>query len=116
MDAGTERLGKGFAVVELDDGKLPVAAQRPNRTLDASIIRVIPHDHRFLPREADEAIQVRDVSGTIGRLFDRAGIRGVILRPDRYVASCLARASDANEADRSLDALLSLSHSPSQAT
>jgi 3-(3-hydroxy-phenyl)propionate hydroxylase len=109
-------LGKGFTVVELDDGKLPLAAPRADRTLDAKTVRVIPHDHRFLPRDGIDVTQVRDVSGTIGQVFDRAAIRGVILRPDRYVACCLARASGAVEADRSLDALVRLSNSPSQAT
>jgi 3-(3-hydroxy-phenyl)propionate hydroxylase len=109
-------LDKGFAIVELDDGKLPLAAARADRSLDAKALRIIPHDHRFLPRENRAVEQVRDVTGTIGKVFDRAQIRGVILRPDRYVACCLARASGADEADRSLDALVRLSNSPSQAT
>ena len=105
-------LGNGFAVIELDDGTLPVAGPRPDRLLAATAIRVIPNHHRFLPRASDDAIQVRDVTGTIGRAFDHAGIRGAILRPDRYVAAGLARASDALEADRSLEALVRQTNAP----
>lgn len=108
-------LGKGFAVVELDDGKLPLAPARPDRTLDARAVRVIPHDHRFLARDADRVTRVRDVTGTIGRMFERSGLRGVILRPDRYVAACLALGSDANAADRCLDALVALTYSTEEA-
>jgi 3-(3-hydroxy-phenyl)propionate hydroxylase len=107
-------LAKGFAVVEIDDGMLPVAGVRGDRLLAAKTVRVIPDHHRFLPRKSDEAVQVRDVTGTIGRSFDHAGIRGVILRPDRYVAACLSRASDALEADRTLEDLVRLSSSALQ--
>lgn len=102
-------LGKGFSIIELDDGALPVAAPRADRVLDAVAIRVIPQDHRFLPRAAEGLTQVRDVTGTIGRLFAEVDVRGAILRPDRYVSSALAITADADEADRSLDTLVRLS-------
>ena len=103
-------LGKNSAVVEWDDGRLPLSPPRDGRTLEASAIRVIPRDHRFVAGAREQGVeQVRDVTGTIGQLFERADVRGVVLRPDRYVAACLPRASDAGEADRMLDALLRLS-------
>jgi TRAP-type uncharacterized transport system, periplasmic component len=37
-----------------------------------------------------------------GRCSTRAGIRGVIVRPDRYVAACLGRTSGPAECDRLL--------------
>jgi 3-(3-hydroxy-phenyl)propionate hydroxylase len=48
------------------------------------------------------ASRIRDTSGTIRRVFDAAGVRGVVLRPDRYVAACLARDADRGEAARLL--------------
>ena len=77
-------LGKGFAVVEWHDGG----------------VRISPRD-----LAAEPVQQVRDHTGAIGALFERTNIRGVILRPDRYVAACLARGSDSREADRLLQAL-----------
>jgi 3-(3-hydroxy-phenyl)propionate hydroxylase len=104
--------GKGFAIVELDDRSLPVTPARLDRPLDAKVVRMIPQEHRFLPGDEHGFVQVRDVTGAIGRVFDESGIRGVVLRPDRYVAACLARDSDAEEADRSLEALARLCQSP----
>jgi hypothetical protein len=49
--------------------------------------------------------QVRDMTGAVAAVFERAGIRGVVVRPDRYVAACLDRASDAAECDRLLEML-----------
>ncbi|HEX3099330.1 MAG TPA: hypothetical protein VHQ02_16530 [Usitatibacter sp.] len=56
------------------------------------------------PGEADIE-RVRDATGAIGAVFDRAAIRGVIVRPDRYVAACLGRTSGPAECDRLLQAL-----------
>jgi 3-(3-hydroxy-phenyl)propionate hydroxylase len=104
-------LGKGFAILEWNDGVLPLAGPRAHRALGAKVIRVIPREHRFLPVEAMEGIEeVRDVAGTMGPLLEPAGLRGVVLRPDRYVAACLSRTSDAEEADRMLDTLVRSSH------
>jgi hypothetical protein len=106
-------LGHGFAVLELDDGKLPLSASHTDRLLGAVRVRIIPNEHRFLPQAAGDALQVRDVTGVVGQLFDHAGIRGVVLRPDRYAAACLSRHSIADEADRTLEALVRLSNAPS---
>ena len=106
-------LGDGFAVLELDDGKLPLSASRTDGLLGAARVRIIPNDHRFLPQAAGDALQVRDVTGIVGQLFDHAGIRGVVLRPDRYVAVCLSRNSTADEADRCLELLVRLSNASS---
>jgi 3-(3-hydroxy-phenyl)propionate hydroxylase len=98
-------LGNGFSAVEWNDGVLPNAGARHDRLLDARVIQVVPRDHRFVPH-ADGAIeQVRDVMGGVEALFGRAAIRGVVVRPDRYVAACLGRASDGAECDRLLEAL-----------
>ena len=105
-------LGKGFALVELDDGASAVAGTRQDRAIGAKGVRVIPQDHRFLPA-TDDSIQVRDVTGSIVRAFTQAGVRGVVLRPDRYVAAGIARAAGAEEADRHLDALVRLSNATS---
>jgi 3-(3-hydroxy-phenyl)propionate hydroxylase len=98
-------LGNGFAAVEWHDGIAPNAPVHAARPLDARIVQVIPRDHRFVgtPANADE--QVRDVTGSIATAFERAAMRGVILRPDRYVAACMARSSGAGECDRLLEAL-----------
>jgi len=50
----------------------------------------------------DRETRVRDASGAIRGVLDAAGVRGVILRPDRYVAACLARESGPGEAARLL--------------
>lgn len=98
-------LGKGFAVVEWHDGALPHAAPRADRPLDARVVQVISRDHRFVPEAGSGIEQVRDMTGAIATVFERAGIRGVVVRPDRYVAACLDRASDAAECDRLLERL-----------
>ena len=98
-------LGKGFAAIEWHDGALPDAAARRDRALDARVVQVIPRDHRFVPQGEGGIEQVRDMTGAIAGIFERAAIRGVIVRPDRYVAACLARESGAEECDRLLDAL-----------
>ena len=92
-------LGKGFAVIELDDGALPLSAPRADRVLGARLVRVIPRDHRFVESRDASVPQVRDVAGVLGGLFARNQVRGAIIRPDRYVAACLARRSSADEAD-----------------
>ena len=99
-------LGKGFAVIEWCDGVVANAPPRPDRPIGAPVIQVIPRDHRFVASAGEGIEQVRDSSGAIGALFDAAQIRGVVLRPDRYVAACLARASDSGECDRMLEALV----------
>jgi 3-(3-hydroxy-phenyl)propionate hydroxylase len=50
----------------------------------------------------DGETHVRDASGAIRGVLDTAGVRGVILRPDRYVAACIARESGPGEAARLL--------------
>jgi 3-(3-hydroxy-phenyl)propionate hydroxylase len=100
-----ETLGKGFAAIEWHDGSLPNAAPRPDRPLDARLVQVIPRDHRFIGQYVEGVEQVRDATGAIGAVFDRAGIRGVIVRPDRYVGACLDRTSGAAECDRLLETL-----------
>jgi 3-(3-hydroxy-phenyl)propionate hydroxylase len=106
-------LGKGFAVIEWDDGALPLAPRSANRLLGARVVRVIPRDHRFIANADDDVECVRDLTGTgtIGKLLDQAAARGVVLRPDRYVAACLARSSGAGEIDRVLESLVRLSAS-----
>ena len=98
-------LGSGFSAVEWNDGALPNAGVREDRPLDARVIHVIPRDHRFVPHAGGAIEEVRDATGSIEALFTRAGIRGVVVRPDRYVAACLGRASDGAECDRLLEAL-----------
>jgi hypothetical protein len=92
-------------VIEWCDGALPNAAPGENRPLDARLLQVIPRDHRFLVQGEGGIEQVRDMTGAIAAVFERAGIRGIILRPDRYVAACMARGSDARECDRLLATL-----------
>ena len=98
-------LGAGFAVVEWHDGTLALASPGADRPLDARLVRVIPRDHRFVDTASDGVEQVRDATGAIAAAFERANIRGVVLRPDRYVAACLARDADGAECDRVLEAL-----------
>ena len=99
-----ELLGKGFAVVEWDDGVVAVASARQERPLDATLVRVIPRDHRFVDAAAGVE-QVRDVTDAIAHAFGAAHVRGVVLRPDRYVAACMAADSGGEECDRLLEAL-----------
>lgn len=101
-----EVLGKSFAIIEWDDGRRPLSPLRADRLLDARSVRVIPRDHRFVSDWSAGAEQVRDVTGTIDRLFDQADVRGVLVRPDRYVAAGLARSSDLGAADRALESLV----------
>jgi 3-(3-hydroxy-phenyl)propionate hydroxylase len=98
-------LGRGFAAIEWNDGVLPNAAPGESRPLDARVVQVIPRDQRFVASAEDGIGQVRDMTGAIAAVFECAAIRGVIVRPDRYVAACLARGSDAGECDRLLEAL-----------
>lgn len=103
-------LGKGFAVIEWDDGELPLAGAASHRRLGARLVRVIPRDHRFVAAAEGEGIEtVRDAAGTLAALFAQHGLRGAVLRPDRYVAGCLSRGAPAGAADRMLEALFSLS-------
>jgi 3-(3-hydroxy-phenyl)propionate hydroxylase len=107
-------LGKGFAVVELDNGACPLTPPRSDRALSPTLIRVIPRDHRFVGSDKNDENQVRDVTGALGAMFEHADIRGVVVRPDRYVAAAMARSSSAAEADRLLEELVRLSKTPSQ--
>ena len=98
-------LGPGFAALEWHDGVVANAPPRGARALDARLVQVIPRDHRFVAAPAEDVTQVRDASGAIAAVFERERLRGVILRPDRYVAACMSRASDGAECDRLLEAL-----------
>ena len=98
-------LGKGFALLELNDGVTPVAQPRHDRPLDARLVQVVPRDHRFVGTPLPGAEEVRDMTGKIGETFRKADVRGVLLRPDRYVAACLACDSDASGADALVEAL-----------
>jgi 3-(3-hydroxy-phenyl)propionate hydroxylase len=105
-----EVLGSEFAVMELDDGRLPVAPGRVERLLRPVLVRVIPREHRFIVEgDRADALQVRDATGAIGEVFRRADVRGVIVRPDRYVAAAIARASGADECDRLLREIVNIS-------
>ena len=95
-------LGTGFVVLEFDDGAAPLALPAENRLLEARLVRVIPRDHRFLEARDTNVRQVRDVTGVLGSLFARNRVRGVIVRPDRYVAACIATQSGSDESDRLL--------------
>jgi hypothetical protein len=53
-----------------NDGALPLAARSVNRLLGAQVVRVIPRDHRFVASANDDVERVRDLTGTIGKLFD----------------------------------------------
>jgi 3-(3-hydroxy-phenyl)propionate hydroxylase len=104
-------LGSGFAVLEIDDGVLPQSPVRLTTPLAAVIVRVVPRDHRFVADvTSDGALRIHDASGEIGALLARVGVRGAVLRPDRYVAACLAHESDAGEAGRVLESLLRASN------
>jgi hypothetical protein len=98
-------LGKGFALIERNDGLLPLAAPRGDRKLDARLVRIVPRDHRLVDPPVDGVELVRDMTGKIAETFERANVRGVVLRPDRYVAACLARDSAPSATDELLDAL-----------
>ena len=66
------------------------------------------------PRADDDGTpQVRDAENVIGPLFAKAGLRGVVLRPDRYVAACIAAGEGADAADARLDALVALADTSS---
>jgi 3-(3-hydroxy-phenyl)propionate hydroxylase len=103
-------LGSGFTVIEIDNGVLPLAAFRDDRALGATLVRVIPREHRFVESRDTKVAQVRDIAGVLEHLFTGNQVRGVVVRPDRYVAACLARNSDADEADRLLRAIIELSN------
>jgi hypothetical protein len=107
-------LGKGFSVIELDDGTHPLASPRDGTALGARFVRVIPREQRFVARAESGVEQVRDVSGTLGRLFHQAGLRGVVLRPDRYVAGGLPAKAGESEANAVLESIVRLSNSSSQ--
>jgi 3-(3-hydroxy-phenyl)propionate hydroxylase len=93
-------LGNGFGIVEIDDGELPLASEGIARPLVTGLVRVLPREQRFIgPHEAGFR-QVRDVTGTLCTLLRGAGVRGVIVRPDRYVAAAIGSASSDGEADR----------------
>ena len=107
-------LGKGFAALELDDGHAALASPDTKRA-GLQLIRVIPRDHRFTDTGTvvtGNLPCVRDVTGIIGKLFTGAALRGVILRPDRYVAACLSSASDAREVERAFVAMIDMTRTP----
>jgi 3-(3-hydroxy-phenyl)propionate hydroxylase len=106
-------LGRGFAVIELDDGVLPLATSRGDRALEARLVRVLPRDHRFVETRDASITRVRDLTGVLGGLFARNQVRGAIVRPDRYVAACLSARADAGEADRLLQEIVRLSNAAS---
>jgi 3-(3-hydroxy-phenyl)propionate hydroxylase len=107
-------LGKGFSVIEMDDGTHRLASHHDRTALDARLVRVIPRDQRFVASAETGAEQVRDVTGALGRLLDQAGVRGVVLRPDRYVAGCLPANAHESEADALLESIVRLSKSTSE--
>jgi 3-(3-hydroxy-phenyl)propionate hydroxylase len=98
-------LGPGFAVLEWHDGTLPNAGARADRALDARVVQVIPRDHRFVASSPSGSEQVRDSSGAIAAIFESAAIRGVVLRPDRYVAACIPRDAGEDAADVALETI-----------
>jgi 3-(3-hydroxy-phenyl)propionate hydroxylase len=81
-------LGKGFSIVSWSDGVAPEAVTRESLP-KPNVVHVIPRDHRFVGEAGPGVVEVRDASGAIGALFQAHGVRGVVLRPDRYVAACL---------------------------
>ena len=107
-------LGKGFSVIEMDDGTHPLASPRDGTALGARFVRVIPREQRFVARAESVVEQVRDVNGALGRLFHQARLRGVVLRPDRYVAAGLPAKAGGREASAVLDSIVRLSNSSSE--
>jgi 3-(3-hydroxy-phenyl)propionate hydroxylase len=105
-----EVLGSSFAVIEIDNGTFPLAPSMNDRALGARLVRVIPREHRFVASRDSKVAQVRDVAGVLEGLFTVNRVRGAIVRPDRYVAACLALDSDANEADPLLQEIVRLSN------
>jgi hypothetical protein len=97
-------------VIEIDNGVLPLAALRDDRALGATVVRVIPREHRFVASRDTKVAQVRDLAGILEDVFTGNQVRGAVVRPDRYVAACLAWTSDADEADRLLRAIIELSN------
>jgi hypothetical protein len=112
-------IGTGFAVIEWHDqadlqgeGAVIRARERVPLPLAAIRLGLLRRDQRFVGecpgnRPADPAwpLLVRDETGALAQAFDEAGVRGVILRPDRYVAAAIARDAPAGEAARLLEAL-----------
>ncbi len=104
-----ELLGAGLALVERDDGRSALSPPGERRPMDVAIVRVMPRDHRFLPGQAQNPECVRDLTGVIGEVFAKAGVRGVLLRPDRYVAAALPDASGPEELDNLVAGLVTKS-------
>jgi 3-(3-hydroxy-phenyl)propionate hydroxylase len=102
-----DALGTGFAVLEWHDHQLPLspAAQMP---LGARQIRIIPKDHRFVDAPGGPGgVLLRDATGLLEQSFARAKVRGVVLRPDRYVAAALERTAGPGAARALLERLVS---------
>ena len=108
-----EITGNGFAVLECwpqerlaqAEGRRAASAPMPLGALQVGLLR---KDQRFVgvrPMPGPHAVLVRDETGQIGRLFAEAGVRGVILRPDRYVAAAIAQDAPPDEAARLLETL-----------
>ena len=108
-----EVMGTGFAVLEwlpqarLGDaeGRQAASAALPLGALQVGLLR---KDERFVGTRSlpgPHAMLVRDETGQIGRLLAEAGVRGVIVRPDRYVAAAIALDAPADEAARLLQDL-----------
>ena len=108
-----EVTGTGFAVLEwLPQERLATAEGRGAASaplpLGALQVGLLHKDERFVgvrPLSGPHAMIVRDETGQIGRLFAEAGVRGVILRPDRYVAAAIALDAPPDEAARLLETL-----------
>ena len=93
----------------------PGVVSRPHCARRAFPVRVIPRDQRFVASAETGVEQLRDVTGALGRSFDQVGLRGVVLRPDRYVvAGCLPKNAHESEADALLESIVQLSKSTSE--
>ncbi len=118
-----ELIGPGFALIQWHQSRvtgtrssdlpagLPSSAGRsPDRSLPlgARSIEVLRKHERFVGEYGEPPVrghQVRDVSGVLGTVMDTAGVRAVIIRPDRYVAGCVASDAPAGEEHRLLQQL-----------
>jgi 3-(3-hydroxy-phenyl)propionate hydroxylase len=119
-----EMIGTGFAVIEWQDqqalhdapGRALACAPLP---LDAIRLGLLRRDERFIGEcpgnrsgAAPAPLLARDVTGALAQTLDAARVRGVIVRPDRYVAAAIASDAPAGEAARLLEALRAQAQAP----